>query len=799
MILAAPLVIPFAKAVGLSVGALGMAALADQVNEYIQANPEESMKILSTIVPGIGIGQIFMNKEKISLEDLEEMTDEEAQDLSKEEKAELMKQAGKSGGPNKRQTMIDISEKLGLSGSGKEKQDIEYDIDERYDEGGVEEVSKPKFDYKKFFRNRRADGGAIGIEVLFEEKKPRKNFQEGGYEPLFTEDVETFTAPIGLNTTTVPSRINKAYIDATDEAFRIGNVANRTGLTNPETIMKISEMPMAIRTLSDINMMDRKDISNPYSKFEKQGLSSDYRHTLGTSAFKDSIIDYLGSNLGIDKQSGILDTIGSLAAKGATVFEEGKDALSQLKSYQNIDPYSGIQDYGVIPSGLKLSEILAQPIEDYEANFFAADQIPFGTSPLKKMEMIQAYRKFGMDNYMQQLENQKKAAMQEQIRKAEAEAARKKQITQQLQTAAESGGGYQPTTIAQNVARTSSRVGSGGNVKAYGLKEGGRVGFDLGGLTGPAKSIYDSMMAAGYFTEDEIRNAITNAGYEIPDASQPETTQPNIIGAQLNQGGGSGGMTGLQETFTKDLSGDPRFNYLTPQEQGVKYRFDRSVEPREGLLGFFDSAMNKMKESKFFQPKIRGTLGPRLANQSKLPIPSFASFLSNYTSPFNMKSNRYNPLLEEQLNFAETQEGIVGRDPNSGLLKYGPESVLAGKNVISMFGTNDYEKMLQDYITKMNANKRISATKKAAQLAKAEAELKALQAKTEAARVAQYGKTDYGRGSDGQRSYSGDALGDKDLGFGIGATTGGPVSNRTGRGRQDYSKGGVASMFVEKR
>ena len=45
MILAAPLVIPFAKAVGLSVGTLGMAALADQVNDYIQDNPEESMKI----------------------------------------------------------------------------------------------------------------------------------------------------------------------------------------------------------------------------------------------------------------------------------------------------------------------------------------------------------------------------------------------------------------------------------------------------------------------------------------------------------------------------------------------------------------------------------------------------------------------------------------------------------------------------------------------------------------------------------------------------------------------------------
>ena len=181
MILAAPLVIPFAKAVGISIATLGMAKAVDMVNDYIQENPEESAMILKTLVPNLGIGEIFMKKEdKISLEDLDEMTDEEAQDLTKEEKAELMKQAGKSGGKNKRQIMIDLSEKLGLSGEGKEKQDIEYEVDERYDEGGVEEVSKPKFDYTKFFRKRRADGGAIGIEVLFEEKK-----KNGGRVGLF--------------------------------------------------------------------------------------------------------------------------------------------------------------------------------------------------------------------------------------------------------------------------------------------------------------------------------------------------------------------------------------------------------------------------------------------------------------------------------------------------------------------------------------------------------------------------------------------------------------------------------------
>ena len=178
MILAAPIVIPFAKALGLSIGTLGMAKATDMINNYIQENPEQSVKILSTIVPSIGIGQTVMNEEKISLEDLDEMTDEEAQDLSKEEKAELMKQAGKSGSKDKRQTMIDLSEKLGLSGEGREKQDIEYEVDERYDEGGVEEVSKPKFDYTKFFRKRRSNGGPLNDDEEYQQSELSKRVNE---------------------------------------------------------------------------------------------------------------------------------------------------------------------------------------------------------------------------------------------------------------------------------------------------------------------------------------------------------------------------------------------------------------------------------------------------------------------------------------------------------------------------------------------------------------------------------------------------------------------------------------------
>ena len=46
--------------------------------------------------------------------------------------------------------------------------------------------------------------------------------------------------------------------------------------------------------------------------------------------------------------------------------------------------------------------------------------------------------------------------------------------------AGDGGQGYHPTTRAQNVARTASRVGPGGNVRAYGLAQGGRIGYALG-------------------------------------------------------------------------------------------------------------------------------------------------------------------------------------------------------------------------------------------------------------------------------------------------------------------------------
>ena len=175
MILAAPLVIPFAEAIGLSVATLGIAKASDMVNEYIQEKPEQSMKIFQMIMPSQGIANALKNKSSDEeVEEDVEVEEVDTRDLTRAEKAKMMKELAKSGGGNMREKMKKGYEEIIQPGESDRELD---DAEDRYD-GGVEDAPKPKFDYKKFFKKRYADGGSIGIEVLFEPK--RDNFRKGG-------------------------------------------------------------------------------------------------------------------------------------------------------------------------------------------------------------------------------------------------------------------------------------------------------------------------------------------------------------------------------------------------------------------------------------------------------------------------------------------------------------------------------------------------------------------------------------------------------------------------------------------
>ncbi len=321
-------------------------------------------------------------------------------------------------------------------------------------------------------------------------------------------------------------------------------------------------------------------------------------------------------------------------------------------------------------------------------------------------------------------------------------------------------------------------------------------------------------MNAYGFDDQAIANALTEQGLYTPPGSgaePPTTIQP--VGFQ----GSDNTPKGLLPTFSKDLSGDSRFNYLTPQEQGVKYRFDRSVEPRDGLMGLYDKTKNFFAESKFFQPKIKGTLGDRLLKQSQgMTIPSLTGAFAKLRSPFNPQSPTYNAALPMQLNFLEMGQvgdksglNLIGRNEGSGLLQYGADSVLSGKNVISGFGTNDYETALRNFISRMNANTKISDARKTARLAAAQAELDALMAKqaqeykdsgTQAEVAALQKEIDSGKYSGGsdfaqsnQAAVGGGAKGKA-------ANTDNSKSTGTSQGySQHYARGGLATMFTRRR
>ena len=62
MIQAAPFILPIAEALGLSVATLGMAKVTDEVNKYIQENPEQAQKIITTIMPAQGIATMFKKR-----------------------------------------------------------------------------------------------------------------------------------------------------------------------------------------------------------------------------------------------------------------------------------------------------------------------------------------------------------------------------------------------------------------------------------------------------------------------------------------------------------------------------------------------------------------------------------------------------------------------------------------------------------------------------------------------------------------------------------------------------------------
>jgi hypothetical protein len=422
-VLAAPLVIPFAEAIGVSIAALGMAKATDKVNEFIQENPEQSIKIFQMIMPSQGIANALKNKSSEGDEEVSEDIDVEVEEkpkLTGKEKSERIKAAirraragkGNYSSPDAEGPAVDIRgsvirevEDMGIA---------DKDLKDNYD------PTKPKFDYKKFFKKRYADGGAIGIEVLFEEKKPRKDFNIGGRAT--TQDFANALQRVSAGTTYQQQVQAKDY--ARQEASNLLSEAMRSG--NQSGIQSILQGIGGSPSMGGMqfNTSGNRIISIPATGPGRDKiLNAMANQMLSTTTYAppppptDSLTGMLESQMLPNMADG---SMRSLAEQNAIRDKVLAAQKAQEQSYFMTDPVTG-----------KKYSTEAEAIDD-----------------------------LGLVTYNQR------------------------------------------------------------------FADGGRVGFFMGGpaLEGPALGIYNSMKAYQSFTDQEIADAIKEAGYELPTSSTPDPT-----------------------------------------------------------------------------------------------------------------------------------------------------------------------------------------------------------------------------------------------------------------------------------
>jgi len=316
-------------------------------------------------------------------------------------------------------------------------------------------------------------------------------------------------------------------------------------------------------------------------------------------------------------------------------------------------------------------------------------------------------------------------------------------------------------------------------------------------------------------------------------------------------GGGGGGTTGIMQAFPTS-GGDGGFNPYSPNAN-VNTNYTPNYDFRQfSEYGANPSTMDRKQmdmNQEFFYGKTPSALQRKMSNiMNFIPgVGAFkrgAEFLGDKLQgilPVNQRA-----IFENELRGSGVYTDDIGRIAIGPDGKYNtPEGIMAGYNANQMtdktfdkrtgkisetlgnkygISTEDIQGIMDGTISdeeieakygittnltsnlkninlaKKNWQKKKEYSNKIAEYEKQKREEKKKEkaaAKSRAESKRQYdpnkhGPTNYGLGSDGKQSY------DTGQGFGAHATSGGPVSNRTGRGRTDWAEGGMIDPDLSK-
>ena len=231
-----------------------------------------------------------------------------------------------------------------------------------------------------------------------------------------------------------------------------------------------------------------------------------------------------------------------------------------------------------------------------------------------------------------------------------------------------------------------------------------------------------------------------------------------------------------------------RSGYMNPQQR-----------PTGGIPFGVGSAIGMMMPDKYYDMPLED----QIFTQSQMGYNDGSGYKDEFGYNTRSALGNYGEFVGERIDktgtaLEKSAKNFSAKNPNLGTVSFDKITgkAIGDQDAIDAWNkqTSYIQKEFFSFTNKAKERKAISdrvakeKREQDARIMKAEEERRA-RAKAEAERAAQYGPINYGRGSDGQQSY------DSGQGFGTNATTGGPVSNRTGRGRTDYRYGGRASYF----
>ena len=406
----------------------------------------------------------------------------------------------------------------------------------------------PIGDMQKIFENK-ADGGMIGIEVLFGPK--REDFNIGG-------NVQRATTPQPYD----------SRATAADFARAIDRVGAGTDL------QKAIDIDRYGKNIQRQNMLNRIQKMNPAGTGNfLQGIKDFGKHAVVSEAMAGktgkSVIPEYGFQTGLDFQekfSGLDPKISAGLAAAYQTLQEGSRALNPF------NPSKFLR----FPTAMKTAQ--EQATKNIEG-ILASDT---GTiTPQQQAERNKYLASQGqpIDPVIDQsriseiVEQQKAAGVPETGLITNFQQDDGSSIIPNFEKLSDTS--YRDTRTGDIYgAETYASIAAGMYPNIYDpnkqtLADGGRVGLFMGGppLEGQALSIYNSMNAYG-FSDEEIANALREQGYEIPGAGK-DLTQPvrdtGIINQQLQTGGdgGDGGSnvpTG-SKFATLEKTYDPTKNY----------------------------------------------------------------------------------------------------------------------------------------------------------------------------------------------------------------------------------------------